>query len=437
MRLAGITAGLLVVVGVVATGCSTSAPDAATSTANIQGGELDTVNRFAVGVRSNNGICSGALILPNLVATARHCVSASPQRIDCSVNPEFGADKTGFWITTNANLGGNPNTSPGWYKAKTIYRPADKHICGNDIALIVLDKSVPESEAKPITPGIQHKMWDTSRYVPSFTAIGYGRTAPASAGGSGGAGVRRILELIDVRCIPGSPTMNCPSFIDEKEFVGGSGICQGDSGSSAYETTSFQAGNPVSFGVLSRGGESEDGSTCEGSIYTRFDGHRDFVLDVAKVASENWTLYPEPAWTGYVAGPNDGKKGDGNGTTAGAGEVEVGGTCTRGRDCASGLCVEVDGARVCTVSCEEDESVCGSGFECRENVCLKKTKRSVETSASPEPEEVDLGAAPAPQTQTITTTSCAFSGSTSSPSGSGWMIGLGLALAATVRRWRR
>ncbi|MBX3229756.1 MAG: trypsin-like serine protease [Labilithrix sp.] len=441
MRLAGITAST-VLCGVLAiVGCSSSAKDElGTATANVQGGEIDNTHRFAVGVRSNNGICSGALILPNLVATARHCVSASPQRIDCTKNPTFGADKTGFWITTNTSLNGNPSTSPGWYRAKSIYRPNDPHICGNDIALIVLEKSVPETEAKPITPGVQHKMYDATRFVPSFTAIGYGRTMPASMGGNGGAGTRRILSGIDVRCVPGSPTMNCPSFVDTKEFIGGSGICQGDSGSSAFETSSFEAEDPVSFGVLSRGGESADGTACEGSLYTRFDAHRDFVLDVAKIASQSWTLYDEPAWTAQIDAPddNESKPDAGGGNTTAGGDVENGGTCKKSKDCASGVCVEVDDVRVCAETCEEDEEdTCGKGFSCQWGFCLRAPKKTVETTPSTSGGETaggDLGAAP--QTQTITTTSCAFSGSSANGS-SGALLGLGLALAAAMRRRKR
>lgn len=435
MRLAWITTGVLVA-GLAVVGCSSSSQDKTNaSTANIQGGTADTTHKFAVGIRSQTGLCSGALILPNLVATARHCVSESPERIDCSKNPTFGKDKTGFYVTTNSTVNGNP-TSAGWYKAKSIYRPSDNHVCGFDIALIVLEKSVPATEATPITPGVQHVMWD-SRFVPSFTAIGYGRTAPDGVTGEGATGVRRILDLLDVRCVPGSNSdavQDCPAVINAREFVGGDGICQGDSGSSAYESSSFQAGDPVSFGVLSRGGASPDGTQCQGSIYTRFDAHRDWVLDIAKVASSNWSLYPEPAWTAYVApppgktpapDPGTTKPNDSEDTKASLGEA-----CSRNKDCSSNLCVTYGEDKFCSKSCEDDENSCGKGYECVETLCVKAEK------PAKAPEETPAATAPAaaPQTQTVTTTTCSAAPGSAAGSSAAWLVGVAVALAALRRR---
>ena len=73
-----------------------------------------------------------------------------------------------------------------------IYVTKDDSVCGNDIALIVLDQQVPANEAKPIIPGVQYSMTD-KRYSYRYTAIGYGSTSPAGGGsgtgsGSGGSG---------------------------------------------------------------------------------------------------------------------------------------------------------------------------------------------------------------------------------------------------------
>lgn len=440
MRLAAVSASVLTVGALALFGCSTTTDkdSAGNVTSEVQGGETDQTHKFAVGVCSGSapgrcrGICSGALILPNLIATARHCVSESPELINCSENPTFGANKDSLYITTNTSLfTGGSGSSAGWYKAKKVFRPADDHVCGNDIALIQIETDVPASEAKPITPGIQRLMWDTNYFTPAFTAVGYGRTAPAQAGGNGGAGLRRILASIDVRCIPGSPTIDCPAMINEGEFVGGDGICQGDSGSSAYEQSSFDSGEPVSFGVLSRGGASPDGTMCQGSLYSRFDAHRDFVLAAAKEASEGWKRYPEPAWTAYVAPP------DGSNPKP-AKKAAVGEDCKKSKDCESGKCIDYgDGVRTCAANCSKDESVCGDGEVCSDGACMPAPTDDGSSEGGGEDVSTDssatLPASEQPQTVTTTTSACSFSGTGGSTS-AGWILGLGLAVAAVRRR---
>ena len=439
MRLAWITAGFLTI-GILAMACSTGSPEAekvGATTSNVQGGKSDTTHKYAVGVKSeiggNLGICSGALILPNLIATARHCVSDSPELIDCQSNPEFGDDRpeSSMTITTNPNLFGSGS---GWYKVKKIFRPTDKHVCGNDIALIQLEKSIPDSEATPITPGVQYPMWDESRYAAAFTAIGYGRTSPATQGsGNGGAGTRRILSDIEVKCIPGSSSIDCPpGYVNDAEFIGGDGICQGDSGSSAYEEQSFEAGKPVSFGVLSRGGASQDGSQCQGSIYSRFDSHRDFVLAAALEASNNWTLYSAPDWTNYVAPPSGGKAPPGSEK-----KTDLGGSCAKSKECESAKCATVGDEKVCVKSCASDETACDEGDLCNANgACVPATPEDSSATGGGDIATDTNGTLPSseePQTITTTTSTCAMSRGTSSSS-MGWLAGLGLAIAAVRRR---
>lgn len=271
----------------------------------IQGGQTDTVDTYAVGVCRNatrpNGqpvapghcldYCSGTLILPNVVATARHCVSQAEDEVDCTTGPTFGADIAGpLWVTTNATMDATV-ANAGWYEVAATRVPADAHICGNDIALLVLKDAVPAGVATPAIPGVQYSIWDPDEYGPIFTAVGYGNVSTTSGDG---LGTRRKLEGIDVVCVPGSNTVCAQPFSDD-EFIGGDGTCAGDSGSSAFEQTSYARNAPVALGVLSRGGA--DGTRCVGSIYTRFDTKRDFVLEVAREASGGFTLYPEPSWT--------------------------------------------------------------------------------------------------------------------------------------------
>lgn len=432
MRLAWVSVGVLLVA--CSTSESTQVPVGATSEA-IQDGVTDTTHAYAVGVCFGpgpgrcEGICSGALITPNLIATARHCVSESPEVIDCTSDPTFGGDHaaSSFWITTNTDMTG-PNVDPssGWYRGTQVFTPSDNHICGNDLALIQIDSVVPANVATPITPDVQHQMWDARYYTASYTAIGYGLTAPEPAGSTSTdtAGTRRIKQNILITCVPDSTNLTCPTGFNAAEFVGGDGTCQGDSGSSAFEQNTFKAGTPVSFGVLSRGGESSDGSSCQGSLYSRFDAHRDFVVQSATTASQNWTLYAEPSWTGTPDAPSTADAGSTPGTTP------LGEACSQSKECASDLCatVQTNGAssQICTKACSAT-TTCDSGFSCQTGYCLK-------ADASPATPVADAGTSPTTETVVTTKHGCSFSPRSSGGSAGGWLLALGLALTAVRRR---
>jgi MYXO-CTERM domain-containing protein len=447
MRLGiGVITGVGAIALVIAACSDSGAPSSSSSSSDlprtgvveqaIQGGVDAPGDRFAVGLcRSGfagrcTAKCSGALILPNLVATARHCVSQSPQQIDCSSeNPSFGGLHSGtLVITTNGAMstaGTVDGTNTGWYSVKTISLPPDAHLCGNDIALVTLNKAVPATEAKPIIPGVQYFMWDPiPNYTLSFAAIGFGLTSPSPNPDT--AGIRRKKVPINVICIPKSDRRECPedAKIPLAEFVGGDGICSGDSGSSAYESTSYNTGaTPISFGVLSRGGES--GTSCKGSVYTRFDQHRQWVVDIAQQASNNWSLYPKPTWTDLKPEPVRQQTEEPDGGT-GKPKVGLGETCTGSRQCESNLCIDTGAGGVCSKICDsnKEEAPCPEGFSCVDSQCLKG--EAEEPAAAPPPAT----------TTTITKEGCsAAPASRASFTSSAWLlIGLAGLLARRSRR---
>jgi hypothetical protein len=442
----GAGAALFVLITVlVGVGCSQSPTHGSPSTEGntssteqaIQGGSADgTTHPFAVGVcdgpKGNcQGYCSGALILPNVVVTARHCVDHTTKIINCAQQPTFGARHTEMWVTTSPDM---MQGSTGWHPVKAVSVPTDDHVCGHDIAVLILNDLVPANEATPATPGVQYPMTDYDRY-PSrrTTAIGYGNTGPNGFS----AGTRRIRTSIPLLCIPGDEFISCPTDFNENEFYTGDGPCEGDSGSSAFEDKSVVQGKPLTFGVLSRGGDNagdagQPATLCKGGLYTRLDKYRDLIVNAAASASKNWTLYPKPVpdWTIYVPPPPD----------AGAPEAgpkkptpqDDGVACDTSADCKSKVCADTGAGKACTQSCDETvvPTTCQDGFVCKAAVCVQ-----------------DLGGTPvaaAPSTaQSATTSGCSVAGpgSSGSPRAPGPLRMLAIAAAGALilgaRRSRR
>ena len=341
----------------------------ATSSSAIQGGTDDTTHNFAVAVvqripRSGTiAVCSGVMLAPNLVATARHCVSQlTDTQIDCATSTFTGTlPPTDMWVTYGPTVHSNPPIT-----VAQIVVPQPTAVCGNDIALLILSQNIDLPEY--VTPTINPPMTDHNVYTTKVTAIGYGVDSPTDPNGTT-AGVRRIRENIALVCIPNDqipadcysdPTLR--QVIATNEFEGGDGTCEGDSGSGAFDQGSFDAGKWVAFGVLSRGGVDPEAGTCAGSIYTRFDAWAQLVIDTAGQASMMGAYNPA-SWTGLPPNPNvDG------GTTA-AGSCRASGIpCTDDTQCCSMSCIAYDNAPF-TCQCDNAHH-CANGSVCQRGVCV-------------------------------------------------------------------
>jgi len=355
-----------------ALGCS-AAPTSSSQSEPVQGGTIDQTHNYAVGIITTTGLlCSGAVIAPNLIMTARHCVDNSPSAIDCtSSQTVFGSQRTStgnFYVTTYYTTN---QQNKNWHQAAKIFTTPGNKVCGNDMALIEVSDNISTSETGGtyVTPVVQYSMTDHTRYSTTVTAIGYGDTSATTQD----AGTRHIRQNINLGCIPGDPQLDCPSQamtqMTVNEFISGDSTCEGDSGSSAYEQKNFNKNVPVSFGVLSRGGS--EGTTCVEPIYTRTDAWKDFLVQTALTAASDGG-YTAPAWTQTPPPPGSDAGTDAGSTDDGAAPPppgSLGAGCTDNSDCDSGICESDDNGQtfICSAPCDSsgDGSDCGeANYQC-------------------------------------------------------------------------
>ncbi|MES1182255.1 MAG: S1 family peptidase [Myxococcales bacterium] len=337
--------------------CSANSDErTAGSTAAIAGGVADASHQnvfLLVRESQDSGaLCTATLIAPNLLLTARHCVSpgTGDDHVLCGDSVLGDPYPASAFIATND---AQPHRSSPIFHARDVRVPGlGEDTCGYDVALIILNENVPTDISQPAVPRIDREV----RPGESYTAVGYGLDETGDSTGS-----RMQLAGLSIECEPGS----CGDGVESTEFRGERGICSGDSGGPALDAD----GKVV--GVVSRGGPE-----CSTPVYSTVTAWHDFIIETATAAALLGG-YEAPFWvtTGLSDPPvligNDGAAGaagaPGAAGASSATEASEGDECDSGHACDSGLiCYAASGETTgrCSAVCQ-DTSDCNDGLVCQ------------------------------------------------------------------------
>jgi trypsin len=300
----------------------------------ISGGTLDMDDAavFQEFTRYSDAVsaCTASLIAPNLLLTARHCVSeGAGENVICG-RTEFMAPVTGDnTVATNATA---PNDKSIFYRGAEVRVPSSgSDLCGFDIALIILATPVPPSQASPLVPRIDRPVVPGEEY----TAVGYG----VNEGGERNPGRMQRGDLA-VKCL----ASECAEFgLAPTEFMGETGVCSGDSGGPALDTE----GKVI--GVVSRGSDP-----CETPIYGQVSSWGSFLTQAAFDAAASGGYEP-PFWAFSGSSDRDPTLTD------------AGDPCTDTSECSPGTVCYFDSdpsEAACRPVCQNDRQ-CGDGKECQ------------------------------------------------------------------------
>jgi hypothetical protein len=263
--------------------------------------------------------CSGALIAPDVVLTARRCVTTTTSQNPCPAGWPQIAGKTASALAPQSIrilVGEEATTAQERARGRDVVAPSGDVACGADIALVLLDGSIDDVLPLAVRATGAAK-GDRVRTV-GFARLGSGAALEKL--------VRDHLPVLDATAAQLRIGEDCE---------------RGAGGPALDEST----GEIV--GVASHQG----GSTCAGAG----------ALDAYARADASLSVIGEAlAKSGSIVGSTRGKK------KTKKGPIDLGANCIRGADCAAGVCVTDRLQQYCSRTCGLHDR-CPTRFRCQQS----------------------------------------------------------------------
>jgi uncharacterized protein (TIGR03382 family) len=219
--------------------------------------------------------CSGTLVAPNLVLTARHCLSATASEYyacDDKGQPSFGDpsiladfDPSESMIFTGAKLPDTILPTTATALGKQIVGDDAKTICNADLALLVLDREIPSAKVAPVRLDGAIAAGDAAY------AVGWGATVDGPL-----PKTRQRRDDVSVAVVGPSTEQTLNDMLGDREMRLTESLCQGDSGGPILDPITHAV-----IGVTSRGYSGDgNGPQCLGTEHTamRVPSFKDLVL---------------------------------------------------------------------------------------------------------------------------------------------------------------